>query len=198
MVPKIICKIALAFMSFYSLVVLVEGLVFWRLRMTAFIALTVIWLVPLVALETFLLWRNKNPFPRLLTHLRFAPLAIMFFSIVVTIAFDAAMVQYSKYQIRDYVYGDAPPENEFRLKLHNTYRGWCGNGYSANEYRLYAETAAEGFSSADPKVRARSLRISIQTYDWLNGVEKDSPFSKLIKQAAQDEDLLVRQMAEDF
>lgn len=108
------------------------------------------------------------------------------------------MVQYSKYQIRSYVYGNTPLEQEIRLYLHNTDRGWCGNGYSATEYWLYAETAAEGFSSDDPKVRARSVRMSLQTYDWLNGVEKDSPFPKLIRQAANDENPLVQQMANEF
>jgi hypothetical protein len=195
---KILYKLALGFVSFYALMWLIEILVRWRLREQTLIVMLVIWLIPLVSLEIVWLWRKRKPLPRFLTHLRYAPIAILFSFIVITLSFDAAMVQYSKYQIHSYVYGSMTPEQEFRLDLHNTNRGWCGNGQSATEYWLYADTAAEGFSSSDPKVRARSLRMSLQTYDWLNGVEKDSPFPKLIRQAAQDEDPLVRQMAMEF
>jgi hypothetical protein len=81
--------------------------------------------------------------------------------------------------------------------LHNTDRGWCGNGRAANQYLLYGDTAAEGLSSPDPAVRARSLRVSLQVYDWINGVH-DGPITQHIKEAEQDEDPLVRQLAGRF
>ena len=158
---KILGKIALGFISGYSLILLIQitrGLFlpdpFW---------LTVLgfWIIGFIALEVNLLWRKKNPFPRILKHLRYAPIAVLLLFIPITFTFDAAMISYSKYKIRSYVYSNTPPEQEVKFELHNDYRGWCGNGYSAQEYWLYADTAAEGFSSPDAAVRARSLRASI-------------------------------------
>ena len=195
---KILGKIILGSLSFLAFVGIIRSLFLLPIPAIVWWAILVFWFVALISLEIVWLRHEREPFPRLLAHLRYAPIVIFSLFLFITPIFDAAMVQYSKHQIHSYVYGNTPPEQEFRLDLHNTDRGWCGNGYSATEYWLYAETAAEGFSSSDPKVRARSLRMSLQTYDWLNGVEENTPFPKLIKQAAQDEDPLVRQMATEF
>jgi len=194
---KILGKLALGFISGYALILLIQitrGLflpdVFWLVVLG-------FWLVGFIVLEVNLLWRKKNPFPRILKHLRYAPIAVLLLFIPITLAFDAAMIRYSKYKIHTYVFSNTPPEQKVKFELHNDYRGWCGNGYPAQEYWLYADTAAEGFSSSDAAVRARSLRASIELYDWLNGV-KEGPFPQLIRQAEQDEDALVREITAEF
>ena len=197
LVLKILSKLILGFVSVWLLVALIQTVRGLSLPGAFWLTFLSVWVVAFITLETLWLWRKSNPFPRILKHLRYAPLAITVFFLTFTAIFDAAMVQHSKYQIRTYVYGNTPPEEEFRLDLHNTDRGWCGNGHSATEYWLYSDTAAEGFSSSDAAVRARSLRMSLQVYDWLNGV-RDGAFPKLIEQARQDEDPLVRQMAAEF
>jgi hypothetical protein len=107
------------------------------------------------------------------------------------------MIVHSRWTIRQYAYGSASSQSPTSFELHNPYRGWCGNGHSATIYALYAATAAEGFDSSDPAVRARSLRASIEVYDWLNGVN-DGPFPQLIERAGKDPDPLVRRIAASF
>jgi hypothetical protein len=197
MALKILGKLVHCAVSVWLLVALIQLVRGFYLPGAFWLVFLGVWVIAFVALETVWLWRKSKPFPRTLTHLRYAPLAILLFFLAITIVFDAALVQYSKYQIRAYVYGDTPPEQEITFDLHNTDRGWCGNGRSANQYSLYADTAAEGLSSPDPAVRARSLRVSLQVYDWINGVH-DGPVTQHIKQAAQDEDPLVRELATKF
>lgn len=196
---KIFGKLVLGFISVWLLVALIKTVnnFYFNLSDAFWLTFISVWVLAFVTLEILYLWREIKPFPRILKHLRYAPLAVTFFFLTFTAIFDVAMVQHSKYQIRVYVYSSAPSQQDVILHLHNTDRGWCGNGRSATEYWLYADTAAEGFTSSDAAVRARSLRVSLQVYDWLNGV-KDGPFPQLIKQAAQDEDPLVREMATDF
>lgn len=197
LVLKILGKLILGFVSVFLLIALIQNVRGLSLPGAFWLIFLSVWVIAFITLETLWLWRESNPFPRALKHLRYAPLAITFFFLTFTAIFDVAMVQHSKYQIRSYVYSNTPPEQEFRLDLHNTDRGWGGNGHSATEYWLYSDTAAEGFSSSDAAVRARSLRMSLQVYDWLNGV-RDGAFPKLIEQAAKDEDPFVRQMATEF
>ena len=192
-----LCKLTIGFVSFLSLTQLTVILLPWYMRERVLMVATLAWVVPLVVLEILWLLGKRNPFPKTLTHLRYAPIGIMLFFTASVIIFDQAMVQYSRYQIRSYVYGETPPNADVWLNLHNTNRGWCGNGHSATIYSLYSETSAEGFSSADPEVRARSTRASLQVYDWLNGT-CDGPFPELIRRAEIDEDPLVREMAEKF
>jgi hypothetical protein len=155
------------------------------------------WLISWIILEVITSWRKKNSFPRLLTHFRYAPVATFIFFLVTVIAYDQAMILRSKQSIRQYVHGSGSPEASPSLELHSNYRGWCGNGYTAAIYDNYADTAAEGFASSDPAVRARSLRASIEVYDGLNGVN-DGPFPHLIEQARIDPDPLVRRIAAEF
>ena len=197
LVAKILGKIALAVASILAFKMFLA--ISWRLRIPEFSTISVIgaWLIGLVSLEIVWLWRKRKPFPRLLSHLRYGPVAVLIFSIAITLSFDAVMIEHSKYVIRSYVHGRSNPESIVDLKLHNDYRGWCGNGYTAREYYLYAETAAEGFSSPDPAVRARSLQASVAVYDWLNGVD-DGPFYPIMDKAVRDDDPLVRAIAADF
>jgi|SRR6266850_1358250 len=196
MVLKILGKLVLCVVSVWLLALLISLVRGFYLPGAFWLAFLGVWVIALVALETIWLWRKRKPFPRALTHLRYAPLAIFLFFITITMVLDAAMVQYSKYQIRAYVYGDTPPQQQVRLDLHNTDRGWCANGRLASQYWLYGDTAAEGFFSSDPAVRARSLRVSLQV-SYPGSVYED-PFPQIIKRAAQDEDPLVRELAAKF
>jgi hypothetical protein len=197
MALKILGKLVLCVVSVWLLVTLIQLVRGFYLPGAFWLVFLGVWVIAFVALETVWLWRKSKPFPRTLTHLRYAPLAIFLFFLAITMVFDAALVQYSKYQIRAYVYGDTPPEQEITFDLHNTDRGWCGNGRSASRYWLYGDTAAEGFSSSDPAVRARSLRVSLQVRYSTNGVN-EGPFPQIIKRAAQDQDPLVRELATKF
>ena len=197
MALKIVGKLVLCVVAVWLLVLLISLVRGFYLPGAFWLVFLGVWVIALVALETIWLWRRSKPFPRTLTHLRYAPLAIFLFFITITMVFNAAMVQYSKYQIRAYVYGDTPPEQEVTLDLHNTDRGWCVNGRLATQYWLYGNTAAEGFSSSDPAVRARSLRASFQVSYSSNGVD-EGPFPQIIKRAAQDGDPLVRDLAAKY
>ena len=157
----------------------------------------VFWLATWTVLELLALWRKKKPFPLLLTHLRYAPMAVIAFFLISVTSFYQSMILHSKWKIRQYVYSNASPASPPSLELHNDHRGWCGNGYSAAIYALYADTAAEGFESTDPAVRARSLQASIEVYDWLNGVD-DGPFPRLIERASSDPDPTIRKIAAGF
>jgi hypothetical protein len=154
------------------------------------------WLISWMILEFITILRKKNSFPHLLTYFRYAPVATFIFFLVTVLAYDQVMILHSKSTIRQYVYGSAS-ETAPSFKLHNNHRGWCANGYSAAIYALYADAAAEGFESSDPAVRARSLRASIEVYDWLNGVN-DGPLPHLIERARNDPDPLVRRVAADL
>jgi hypothetical protein len=196
LILKILFKLAIGFLSFRCLAQLTFILMPWELQETALMAASLIWLVPLTVLEIICLLSNKNPLPKVTTHLRYAPIAVVCFFGAAMIVSDQAMVQYSKYQIRSYVYGHAPGD-DVQLDLHNTDRGWCGNGQSATLYSLYGDTAAEGFASPDSDIRARSTRMSLRVYDWLNGT-CGGPFPDLIRQAETDADPFVRGMAQKF
>lgn len=155
-----------------------------------------IWLLLLIGVGLIRYRARRDHFRRLSAHLRYGPAAVWLFSLIAILSFDAGMIQYSKYQLRSYIWENSVPGPEGFL-LHSDYRSWCGNGASARQYSLYGDTAAQGFSSRDPEVRARSLRASIRVYDWLNGVT-DGPFPDLIRRAQKDENHVVREIADKF
>jgi hypothetical protein len=191
---RVLFRIIAAFLSAYVFVLF--GSIFWHTSELWLITLGA-WLISWMTVEIITSWRKKNSFPRLLTHLRYAPVAVFIFFLVTVIVYDEVMILHSRWMIRQYVYGSVLPETSPSLELHSSYRGWCGNGYTAAIYDDYADTAAEGFASSDPAVRARSLRASIDVYDGLNGVH-DGPFPDLIERARNDPDPRVRKIAADF
>jgi hypothetical protein len=132
----------------------------------------------------------------LLSHLRYAPLAVYGFYLIWLLPSEGLVIEYSRWQITRYVYGSAPPQVNPTFDLYNDYKGWCGNGFAAREYWLYGETAAAGFESDDPQVRARSLQASWVAYDWINE-PGDGPFVEVLRKARVDPDPLVRQLAAD-
>ncbi|MFN2510117.1 MAG: hypothetical protein ABR568_01590 [Pyrinomonadaceae bacterium] len=194
---RVFLRVLAGFLSAYSFVLF--GSIFWRLRLSeeSWVDVQRAWLIAWIILEVVTACLKQNPFPRLVTHLRYAPIAIFFFFLATVVAYDQTMILHSKWKIRHYVYGNASPEIPASLELHNNHRAWCGNGYSAAIYGHYADTAAEGFESSESAVRARSLSASIEVHDWLNGVN-DGPFPELIRRASNDPDPLVRRIATDF
>lgn len=132
----------------------------------------------------------------LLSHLRYAPLATYVFYLIWLLPSEQLLIQHSRWQITRYVYSDAPPLVDPELDLYNDYKGWCGNGYAAHEYWLYGATAAAGFESDDPQVRARALQASWVVYDWVN-LAPDGPFIEVLRKARVDPDPLVRKLVAD-
>ena len=154
-----------------------------------------------IALWAILEVRNRRRFPlptaKILTHLRYGPVAVFVFSVVAILATDFALIQYSRWQIISYVYSDAPVTERPTFDLHNNYRHWCGNGAVAQEYALYGDTAAAFIDSGDPATRARALQASMFVYDWLNH-PGTGPAIEAVKKATADPDPMVRDIAEKY
>jgi len=156
-----------------------------------------LWMLTWALLELRNTTRAGRPTPKLLTHLRYGPIAILIFSVATILASDFLLIQYSRWQIVRWIHSDAPVTEKLSLKLHNDYRGWCGNGFSANEYDLYGDTAAAYIDDADPAIRARALQASMYVYDWLNH-PNDGPSIDALKKATSDPDPMVREIAAEF
>ena len=135
--------------------------------------------------------------PRILTHLRYGPIAVLVLSVAAIIFSDIMLIQYSRWEIVSYIHSSAPPEESPSFKLHNDYRHWCGNGRVANEYALYGSTPTAYFDDPDPAVRARALQASVYVYDWLNH-PGDGPSMDVLKRATTDPDPLVRRIAAKY
>lgn len=135
--------------------------------------------------------------PRLLTHLRYGPLAVLIFAVIIGLSYDYLLIQYSRWQIVQYIHGNASPEESPSFRLHNDARNWCLNGLIGREYELYGETPASHYEHPGPLVRARALRASIYTYDWLN-FPSDGPFWQVLQKARNDPDPMVREIAAEI
>jgi len=156
-----------------------------------------LWMATWALLELRGVWRVGQPTPKLLTHLRYGPVAILVFSVATIIASDLFMIQYSRWQLVNWIHSDAPVTERPSLTLHNNDRGWCGNGRTASRYYLYGDTAAAYIDDADPAVRARALQASKYVYDWLNHPD-DGPSITALKKATTDSDPTVRTIAAKF
>lgn len=156
-----------------------------------------LWMATWALLELRNLTRAGWPTPKLLTHLRYGPIAIFVFSVATILASDFLLIQYSRWQIVRWIHRDAPVTERPALKLHNNDRGWCGNGRSATEYDLYGDTAAAYIDDPDPATRARALQASMYVYDWLNN-PNDGPSIAALKKATSDPDPMVRNIAAEF
>jgi hypothetical protein len=154
------------------------------------------WLAVYLILETASFFQKNMRFNRLLTHFRYAPFAIIFFSCVNVFVFDLAMIEYSKWEIRNYVFSKSETIVEPDFRLHNNYRHWCGNGAVAQENYLYFETAAEGSNDENPYIRSRSLLMAADVQNFLNG--GDERFRRLLAKSCSDSSLIVRDVAEQY
>ncbi len=157
----------------------------------------VLWMILWGFLEIRSLKRLDWPIPKLLTHLRYGPVAILVFSVATILASDFLLIQYSRWQIVRYIHSEAPVTETPSFNLHNNYRGWCGNGFSATEYDLYGETPAAYIDDPDPATRARALQASKSVYDWINQ-PKYGPSIAALEKAAWDPDPMVRDVAAKF
>jgi len=172
---------------------------YWYYDLTSKLKLSTaaLWMATWALLELRNLTRSGRPTPKLLTHLRYGPVAILIFSVATILASDFLLIQYSRWQLVRWIHSDAPVTERPPLKLHNNDRGWCGNGRSANEYDLYGDTAAAYIDDADPAIRARALQASMYVYDWLNH-PNDGPSIAALKKATTDPDPMVRNLAAHF
>jgi hypothetical protein len=170
-----------------------------RQQQTAFSTLLFVgWLAVWFLCELAARRRSSASRSRWVSHLRYAPLAIACFSVAFVLLTDGIGIQYSRWQISRYVYGNASPHDSMpTLELYNDYRGFCGNGMAGHEYWLYGETAAAGLESDDPRVRARALRATASVYDWLNN-SRDGRFMEILIEAGRDPDPLVRELAAKY
>ena len=156
-----------------------------------------LWMALWAFLEFRIFGRSSQPVPKLLTHVRYGPIAILVFSIATIAVNDVLLTQYSRWEIVRYIHSDARAIERPSLKLHNNYRGWCGNGMAANKYDLYGDTPAAYINAPDPATRARALQASMYVYDWVNH-PNDGPSIEVLKKAAADPDPLVREIAAGF
>ena len=156
-----------------------------------------LWLATCTFLELRHFRRAGQPTPKVLTHLRYGPIAILVFSIATILASDFLLIQYSRWQIVRWIHSDAAVTESPSFKLHNNDRGWCGNGRSATEYYLYGDTAAAYIDDPNPATRARALQASMYVYDWLNH-PNDGPSITALKKATTDSDPTVRHIAAKF
>ena len=156
-----------------------------------------LWMLTWAFLELRSARRVGQPTPKLLTHLRYGPIAILVFSIVTIIAFDFLEIQYSKWQLVSWIHSDAAVTETPPFRLHNNYRHWCGNGMSANRYDLYGATPAAYIDDPDPAIRARALQASMYVYDWLNN-PYDGPSIEALRKASADSDPTVSYIAAKY
>lgn len=133
---------------------------------------------------------------RLLKHLRYAPIAVYAFAMCAVPISDQLAIEYSKYQIRNYVYANSDLIEEPKLKLHNNYRHWCGNGAIGWQNYLYFETASEGFEHENPHIRARALLMSSKVNNAWNG--GDERFDKYLKDSCRDQSRIVFEIANKY
>jgi hypothetical protein len=161
-----------------------------------FTAVFILWIVSHFVLEIAAYVTKSDKISFWLKHLRYAPIAALILSGFITTCFDLGMIEYSKWRIRNYVLSDSKSIEEPDFRLHNDYRHWCGNGASAREHELYFDTAAEAIDNENPYIRARSLLMSSQVRDWLNG--GDERFDKFLADACLDSDKVVSHVAEHY
>jgi hypothetical protein len=166
---------------------------FWRLRVEdEALLLAIGWTIAWAIFEIIWLIRKQSPSPRLLTHLRWGPAAVLLIFIGVVVSYDKIQIYQSKQTIRNYVYSGSYSDSEFEeLSLYNNYRGWCGNGAFAVYHENYIDTALEGFKSDSPAVRLRALKASHK----VSSLEFDERYTRLIHEALLDSDPEVASLA---
>lgn len=159
-------------------------------------AFFVFWIAALLVLEILAHFKKDFNLSYWLKHLRYAPIATLFFANFIVIFFDAGMIEFSKWRIRNYVYGNSDFVHKPELDLHNDYRGWCGNGYFWRRSNLYFDVASEGLTDENPHVRARALLITREVADTLVNGTDGSRFNEVLRKGCLDSDSIVRQAAQ--
>lgn len=158
---------------------------------------TILWIPVLIGLEIGAHFRKSLRRSRVLIHFRYAPICVSIFSIAVILIADAGLIEYSKLQLRAYVFDRNAEVTAPDIKLHSDYRGWCGNGYSPNISYHYLQTAEEGLDDNRPEVRARSLLVTYEAADLFNGTDREH-FDGILSKACQDQSSIVRAAANEI
>jgi hypothetical protein len=164
---------------------------------SVFTVIFFVWIISHFVLEIAAYFKKQNTISYWLKHLRYAPTAVLIFSIFITISFDMGMIANSKRQIRNFVYDDSQPIEYPEFALHNDYRGWCGNGYISHRSYLYLDTATEGLNNENPQVRARALLMTYKVADlFFNGTDREQ-FDEVLRKSCLDSSSIVVKTAED-
>lgn len=145
------------------------------------------WIVIWAGLETMAYRQSTRARPRLLTHLRYGPIAIIALSLAVLPCYDMMMIQYSRWQIVAYIHSNASPWEPPNFTLHDDRRNVCTFN-PAHWYELYGATVAEYLDDPDPLIRARALRATIYI----------SPWDGALRKAQADQHPLVRHIADEY
>ncbi len=169
---------------------------FWRLRVEdEALLLAIGWTTAWAIFEIIWLLRKRSATPRLLTHLRWGPAAVLLIFIGVVLSYDNIQIYQSRQVMKNYIYYGSYSDSEFEeLPLYNNYRGFCGNGALALYYQNYIDTALEGFKSDSPIVRLRALKASHNVSSW----EFDERYTRLLGEALVDSDLDVAELACEY
>jgi hypothetical protein len=154
------------------------------------------WIITHIICEIAAYLSKNFGYKRLLTNLRYAPIVILVFSGIVVLSYDVGMIAYSKQQVRNYIFSDSNSIAEPDFRLHNNYRHWCGNGAIAYENYLYFDAASEGINNTNPYIRARSLLMTREVGNWLNGGDKK--FDNFLANSCRDSNIIVQNVAESI
>src|SRR6476659_5969573 len=68
------------------------------------VIIAVLWVVLWALLEIRSFRRYTRPAPKLLTHLRYGPMAVLVFSLAAILASDFVLIQYSRWRIIQYIH----------------------------------------------------------------------------------------------
>lgn len=170
------------------------GFLKFETRRKVVFGITTMWIVAQIIFEIAAYFSIDLKYKRLITNLRYAPIAILFISWFSIPIFDNVIIFYSKYQIRNYIFYNSQFIVEPDIRLYSDYRHWCGNGVSAHENYLYFNTASEGINNPNPYARARSLLMMSKVRDSINGGDKR--FDLHLANSCRDSDAIVRKTAE--
>jgi hypothetical protein len=151
-----------------------------------------LWIATWAYLEIMASRQSTRQKPRLLTHLRYGPIAVVVLSLALFFYYDVMMTQYSRWQIVRYIHSNTSPWEPPNFHLYSNYRGFCVYGIPVHRYALYGATPAKYFDHPDPLVRARALKASI----YIN--PGDALLANRLKKAMADENPLVRQIAAEY
>ena len=177
-----------------ALAIVILSAPFWCLRIQdEVVVLAIGWTIAWAIVEVASLIRKQPTTPRLLTHLRWGPAAVLLIFVVVVVSYYNIQIYQSRQAAKNYIYYD--PESDLTtLDLHVSYRGWCGNGAFSDSYGSLIETALEGFENNSPEVRLRALRLA----NSLSYGAYDDRYGRLLERALADSDPAVTCLADHY
>jgi hypothetical protein len=142
-------------------------------------------------------YKNAVSRANFLHHLRYGPMAAFAVFLLLSPVAEWESIEKSKVKIRDYIENGStstPGPHQF-LYVGGIQNYW--NEYDSPEYKVYAETAAEGLQSDNPMARVRALKMSSRLYDR-DRFPARSPFIEALQQGRNDKDLIFREEANEY